>query len=239
MKKLLLCLAFAALGLVESPAAEAQLRLDRGSLGQGSSQFSRRSSHSQAYVLSPGRDHGNVLSATPIWRRSLPVEFGSSTARSAHAATTPHQGRGQLGHTLLGQVVNRNVVTGSGNGSGNTIVANNGSIHTGGVNLNIIKNSGNGEGNTVVANNGANPGGVNINIIKDSGNGTGNTVVAGNQGGGGGGGLNINVIKNSGNGSDNTIVTNNGGGGGGGVNINIIKDSGNGTGNTVVASNGG
>ena len=50
----------------------------------------------------------------------------------------------------------------------------------GGVNVNVISNSGNGVGNTVVAGNGR-PGGLNINVIANSGNGVGNTIVTRNR----------------------------------------------------------
>ena len=50
----------------------------------------------------------------------------------------------------------------------------------GGVNVNVVTNSGNGIGNTVVAGNGQ-PGGLNINVITNSGNGQGNTIVTRNR----------------------------------------------------------
>jgi len=87
--------------------------------------------------------------------------------------------------------VNKNVITNSGNGVGNTIIARNGGfgyggsfpgggIFPGGVNVNVVTNSGNGVGNTILAGNGR-PGGLNLNIITNSGNGVGNTIGARNR----------------------------------------------------------
>ena len=62
------------------------------------------------------------------------------------------------------------------------------------LNKNVISNSGNGIGNTIVARNGGGfgfggyypgggvfPGGVNVNVITNSGNGVGNTIVSRNR----------------------------------------------------------
>jgi len=87
--------------------------------------------------------------------------------------------------------VNKNVITNSGNGVGNTIIARNGGfgyggsfpgggVFPGGVNVNVVTNSGNGVGNTILARNGR-PGGLNLNIITNSGNGVGNTIGARNR----------------------------------------------------------
>jgi hypothetical protein len=135
-------------------------------------------------------------------------------------------------------------------------------------NRNVISNSGNGINNTVIARNGPSfgspvfgfpGGGVNKNVITNSGNGIGNTVIAQNGGGfphgggfpgnggffpgggfpGGGvfpGGVNVNVITNSGNGVGNTVLAGNSGRPGG-LNINVITNSGNGVGNVVSARN--
>ena len=90
--------------------------------------------------------------------------------------------------------VSRNVITNSGNGVNNTIVARNGGfggfsyggsfsgggIFPGGVNVNVVTNSGNGAGNSVIAGNGR-PGGLNLNIITNSGNGVGNSIITRNR----------------------------------------------------------
>jgi hypothetical protein len=86
---------------------------------------------------------------------------------------------------------NRNFISDSGNGVGNTIVAQNGGfgygghfpgggIFPGGVNINVVTNSGNGANNTIFAGNGR-PGGLNLNIITNSGNGIGNTIIGRNR----------------------------------------------------------
>jgi len=119
-----------------------------------------------------------------------------------------------------------NRIVNSGNGSFNTVVAQNNVTPLplfpvpglGGVNRNIVLNSGNGIGNTVIASNGGFgfhgsfpgggvfPGGVNINVVANSGNGVGNRIITGNNTPGG---LNINVVANSGNGVGNRIILGN------------------------------
>jgi hypothetical protein len=111
---------------------------------------------------------------------------------------------GGQGYGTPGLGINRNVISNSGNGSQNTIIARNrggfGGGYAGGygydpsapfpfgmggfgVNVNVVTNSGNGVGNTINTLNRSfgGPGGININVVTNSGNGVGNTIGAKNR----------------------------------------------------------